>query len=322
MTCEEIDELAGALALGAALPDEVEAVRGHLADCPSAHATLRRMTATAMLLAEAVDEVEPPPHLRDRILAAARADLTAEDATAAPAPPTGPRELRPPPPGTNSRGPRAPAPSDRPLSLRPREQPAETPSATETTAPRPPEPPTRLPARRLRALPAWLAAAAVLVMAVGLGAWNFQLQRELRDRDRDLARQQAQQQDLLGALARGGQLVKFSVATPELAGADGAVLRSAQGQPVVALTGLRRPGEGLVYQLWAIHGNRATDLGIFLPDENGHFVGTLPDLTGADAVAVTVERGREASPTRDPVLVANLVRAGRRGDTFFRSVAR
>ena len=188
MRCEEIDELAGALALGAALPDEVEAVRGHLADCPSAHATLRRLTATAMLLAEAVDDVEPPPHLRDRILAAARADFTAEDPNTAPAPPSGLPELRPPPAATNSGRPRPPASTDRPVSLRPREQPVATEPPAETAVPPRVEPPARLPARRSWSLPAWLAAAAVLVLAVGLGAWDFRLERELRDRDRELGR--------------------------------------------------------------------------------------------------------------------------------------
>src|SRR5439155_16985351 len=75
VTCDEIEELAGALALGAALPEEVAAARTHLATCATGHPAVHELAATAALLAEAAEPVEPPARLRERILAAARADL-------------------------------------------------------------------------------------------------------------------------------------------------------------------------------------------------------------------------------------------------------
>ncbi len=74
MTCEELEELAGALALGAALPEEVAAAHEHLTTCSRSHRSVRRLVVTAALLAQAVEPVEPPVALRQRILAAARAD--------------------------------------------------------------------------------------------------------------------------------------------------------------------------------------------------------------------------------------------------------
>lgn len=89
MTCEQIDELAGAIALGAIPQDEWTAVRAHLATCAAAHTDLRQFISVATLLLESAPPADPPPTLRDRILAAARADLAdgVPDANALDAPP-------------------------------------------------------------------------------------------------------------------------------------------------------------------------------------------------------------------------------------------
>ena len=51
MTCEEVDDLSGAYALGALPPQEVEAVEAHLATClRSDHAELHELSATAAML--------------------------------------------------------------------------------------------------------------------------------------------------------------------------------------------------------------------------------------------------------------------------------
>lgn len=71
MTCEELEELAGALALGATSPEETRAAHEHLAACPRPHRSVRELAATVVLLAEAVEPVEPPADLRERVLAAA-----------------------------------------------------------------------------------------------------------------------------------------------------------------------------------------------------------------------------------------------------------
>lgn len=282
MRCDEVDELAGALALGAALPEEVAAVQEHTASCERCRALLRELTATAGLLAESVEQVEPPAHLRERILAAARADAA----------PASSRD-------GEAVAPRASPPEHGAGGAPPGASPVATPAVP------PPAPITaamRRPAGRPRPAPAWLAAAAVLLLAVGMGAWNIRLQRDLRARDDRLAAQER----ALAALAQGGQLTAFTVTGPGVGGARGTVLRPAQGQAVVALEGLARPPDGRVYQLWAMRGGQPVDLGTFTPGDDGRSVITLPDLTGADAVAVTVEARRVAAPTSAPVLVAPL----------------
>ena len=90
MTCTEIEELAGAIALGAIPDDEWPAIRDHLATCARGHAEVRRLQPVATLLLEAAPPVEPPARLRERILAAARAE-----SEPAPAPPARDAAARP-----------------------------------------------------------------------------------------------------------------------------------------------------------------------------------------------------------------------------------
>jgi anti-sigma-K factor RskA len=73
MDCQEIDELAGAIALGALPPEEVARVREHLTWCES-HPHLAELIAVGAALLWAAPEMEPPSRLRGRIIAAARAE--------------------------------------------------------------------------------------------------------------------------------------------------------------------------------------------------------------------------------------------------------
>ncbi|MFN8556471.1 MAG: anti-sigma factor [Dehalococcoidia bacterium] len=174
------------------------------------------------------------------------------------------------------------------------------PIAALPTAPSAPRP--RRAGRTLLLVGGWLAAAAALVVAVGLGAWNVALQRDLERRGQEVVTRQR----AIDALAQGGQLVAFDVRGPGLGSARGSVLRPAGGQPVAIIDGLSRPADGHVYQLWAVHADRAVDLGTFLPEERGPSIIPLGDLGSAQAVAVTVEAGRVPQPTSPPVLVAPL----------------
>lgn len=91
MNCQDIEDLAGAIALGAVPEEEWADVREHLATCANAHTEVRRLLPIADLLLEAAPPVEPPAGLRERILAAARAEPRSEGspvplASATPAP--------------------------------------------------------------------------------------------------------------------------------------------------------------------------------------------------------------------------------------------
>lgn len=253
ITCQELETLAGALALGAALPHEVAAAREHLASCPRPHRSVRELVATAWLLAEAVEPVEPPAGLRERILAAARA--------------AGPAPL----PGV-----------ERPL------RPGAVHGWRGLSVPRP--------------RPVWLAAAAVLMLALGVAVWNVQLRRTLDRREAQLTTQQR----VVDAVARGARVVPFTVA-PGLGGARGAVIWEAGQPPIVVFEGLPPPPAGHVYQLWAIRAGRPEDIGmVFQPGADGRFLGAMPNLPAMEAVAVTVEAGRVPQPTGPPLLIAEL----------------
>src|SRR4051794_29614558 len=89
MDCREVEELAGAMALGAVPAEEAAAVREHLRTCPNAHQLLQELQEVASLLPLTVPEVEPPVSLKGRLLAAARTD-------AAPPSRPGPTPLPPP----------------------------------------------------------------------------------------------------------------------------------------------------------------------------------------------------------------------------------
>jgi anti-sigma factor RsiW len=143
MTCSEVAEQAPAFVLGILSPAESDTVRRHLAECPELHAEMAELNSVVPALFEAVEPVALPASLKDRIMAAASADLAARRQPAAPA--------------------IAPQPS----------RPAEPPRATDT----------QRPAWDLGALfrrPVWAALAAVaLVAAVALGAWNVQLRDQV-----------------------------------------------------------------------------------------------------------------------------------------------
>jgi Anti-sigma-K factor rskA, C-terminal/Putative zinc-finger len=74
LRCSEVLELSGAFVLGALTPEEMDAVRAHLAACPEAHAEFAELGGVVPALFEAVEPVAPPPGLKARILAAAAAD--------------------------------------------------------------------------------------------------------------------------------------------------------------------------------------------------------------------------------------------------------
>ena len=84
LTCDEVRELAGSFVLGALDGSQEAAVREHLASCPEAHEEIAELGGVLPVLAESVPIVEPPAGLRDRIMAAAAADLDERNRGAAP----------------------------------------------------------------------------------------------------------------------------------------------------------------------------------------------------------------------------------------------
>ena len=74
---DEIVDLAASFVLGALDEDEMAAVSAHLASCAQSHAEFDELGGMVPVLQASLLPVEPPPALKDRIMAAAAADLEA-----------------------------------------------------------------------------------------------------------------------------------------------------------------------------------------------------------------------------------------------------
>jgi hypothetical protein len=147
MTHEQALDLAAAYVLGALEPAEEAAVREHLLTCGLAHDEFAELGGVVPYLAEFPDLelVEPPPALRDRIMAAAAADMAERT-------------------GAASAAPAAPDLAERTA--------VPFPSAAERA-----DRTTRRATRRL----GWVARIAAVVAIVILGGWNLLLQGQLSD---------------------------------------------------------------------------------------------------------------------------------------------
>ena len=68
MTHSQVDELAGAFALGAMEADEEAALLAHLATCDQPHLEVRDAAGVGLLMAASLDPVTPSSALRDRLM--------------------------------------------------------------------------------------------------------------------------------------------------------------------------------------------------------------------------------------------------------------
>jgi anti-sigma-K factor RskA len=86
LDCAAVDELIGALTLGALEPQEARAVSAHLATCLQPHDELWELVGANAALAASIEPVEPSPALRRRLMETL-AVVPQEVATTAPARP-------------------------------------------------------------------------------------------------------------------------------------------------------------------------------------------------------------------------------------------
>ncbi|HLH24458.1 MAG TPA: anti-sigma factor [Chloroflexota bacterium] len=274
---EALEETLAAYALGALPPPEADAVARHLATCEACRAVSTDLRATVALLGALPAPVEPGAELKTRILTAARA----EQATSG----HGDRPAR--------REPDGPAGG--------RLEPAAGPSADAAAAPavfpgRASRRPQASRPRRAAWLP-WLAAAAALLVALGVGLWNAQLQGELRAQSAEVALiQTAKQSWALSPTANGGS------------GHGILVDPAAGGPPVLLLQNIPRQPSDRTYQVWVIRDGQPASAAILPPGAAGQQVVDLQEgLNGVQSVAVSVEPvGGSPSPTGPVVLSGNL----------------
>lgn len=240
-------DLLGAYALGTVDAEEAAAVRDYLATSPEAQRELAELTAAVALLPETVSPLPPPPALREKIAAATRVEAESRAAAGE----------EPPPPAT-------PVPSS--------------------------APPSPMPARRpfwSMATPWAAAAAALLLIALGLFFWNLQLRGEL----------EAIPTPETISLAGTG-------AAP---GASGEVRYDPESQLMVLdVRNLPPLPAGKVYEVWLIGDQGPVPAGIFDASTGRHAL--IADRAQYTTLAITAEPGPlgAETPTGEVVATAAL----------------
>jgi hypothetical protein len=276
MTCDEARDQAAAFVLGALTPAEERAVRNHLATCAEAHPEFAELGGIVPAFAASLELTEPPPALRERIMAAAAADLherrggTAAAAEASATART-PGVVAPASPVVPARG-VVPFPAARARSRAPRY--------------------------------GWALGVAAALVIAALGAWNLGLQAQLGDAQ---AYQQRVEQVLAIARTRGGVLAVLSSQAP--GGQDGLVAVGADGRAAMVVNGLPPTSGGEVYEVWFIVGaNAPQPVGALSQSGGVGFMSGTPGPVPAGAtVALTREPGPNPTAPTSPILVKGVV---------------
>lgn len=177
----------------------------------------------------------------------------------------------------------------------------------------------------------WLAAAAALVLAVGLGAGWARERRARGEAEQALGARAAEltaavRAELAGEVVARNQLVAerdsllATLAEPDVRtmrlAADGELMGARlvwsrrRGLLVVAAAALPAPGTGRTYQLWGIpRGGTPRSLGTFAPTADGSICAVMRvPPAGAMAVAAVTEEpmGGSPQPTTTPFLVGEI----------------
>jgi anti-sigma factor RsiW len=271
MNHDQVRDLAAGYVLGALDPSEEAAVREHLATCPEPHTEFEELGGVVPYLLEPADLelVEPPASLRDRIMAAAAADLEARAQGAAPPPATAERTTP-------------------------------FPSADERAA--------RAERTRARTGPLeWAMRIAAVLAVVALGAWNFQLQGRVSDLQQQVAAARQYQTAVAAVLEvsfeSGSQT---AVLKPQEAdGPRGIAAVAPNGSIQFAVQDLAPTTGTQVYETWAIVGDQAPiPLGSFTVGPSGTASFTSGPGPAVPGVVVALSREPQAGATTPTEVVS------------------
>jgi anti-sigma factor RsiW len=263
LSCDEVRELAAGFVLGALDPDDMARLRRHLSICPDPHREIAEMGQVVPYLGEALEPIEPPAGLGQRILAAVAAEA-AQTAAA---------QTADGDPGTVS-GPSPGAP--RPRTAGPSV--AVVPLATDRA---------RRPSRLT-----WIAAIAAALVIAALGAWNVGLRTEL---DSLRAYDKAVERVVNLATAAGGQA---AILRPQVTGGPaGMAAIGADGRIEIALRGLAPTSGSEVYEAWLIGPDkRPVAIGSVTLTSDG--LGVLQTTAAPTGQGVTIALTREPTAGR------------------------
>jgi anti-sigma-K factor RskA len=289
LSCDDVRELAASFVLGALDPDEMDAVRAHLASCADAHAEVAELGSVLPVLAESLPLVEPPAALKGRILAAAAADLETRGAAASARTPPQVEPATPVVSGPFGPPEAAPTPAPTPFPTASERQQGAT--------------------DRRPGIAAWtMRIAAVLAIAL-LGGWGLLLQNQLESA-------QSYEQSVAAVLDLAGQPGSLTaVLTPEGGdGPTGLAAIASDGTVRIAMSEMPATSGNQVYEAWVIGRDGVPKpLGGFQVGETGiaYFEGDgLPTQEGI-VLALTLEPGPGATaPSSAPVSLGTAVGAG------------
>ena len=295
LSCDDVRELAASFVLGALDDVEADAVRAHLASCADPHAEMAELGSVVSVLAEMVPVVEPSAGLKDRIMAAAAADLEERTRAAAAADATADGSadgaVVPPVPGTPAMPPAAPTPFP---TAAEREQRAASRTGMGT----------------------WLLRIAAVLAIALVGGWNLVLQDALRTTQARLDAAGNYEQSVAAVLegaAQPGSLTAILTGEGTEAPAGLASVLS-DGSVRIAMRDLPATSGDQVYEAWVIGGDGVpVALGSFKVGATGtaYFEGGgLPTEPGI-VLALTLEpRPGATAPSTTPVSVGVATAAG------------
>lgn len=288
-SCPRNQEVVG-LALHALEPEEEMDVLLHLPQCASCRAALRDAEQVLCGLGSAVEAVDPPPALREGILAAAERTPQSPGVLRAPGPEHA-RSEEPPPQAAQ------PPATPEPATDRARR------GGTDRRLTRPAGRRTRPSARTWRLAAAALALVGVLTVG-GLAVRTAQLEQQ-----RDAAVSQAQSvADLMAQLDEPG--VSHAVLAAHDGTTVGAVL-VADGQRRFVTVGLPPNAvEHETYVLWGIRNGTPVPLGTFdvgTADPGMQTLGSPSEAGTFSGYAISIEPGRVAPATPTDVVAQGRV---------------
>lgn len=267
LRCSDVLEASGAFVLGALAPAEADAIRRHLAECPEAHAEVAELGGVLPAFFEAVEPVEPPAGLKERLLAAAAAETQRAAGTRV---------------AVDSAGPEP----ERTLTPYPAAEPERR----------------RLDLGSIFRRPIWAGVAlAAALGVVALGAWNIQLQGE-RDA---LAAYRAGVVEVLEEATRPG--AQLAVLTPpeDPSGPSGLAAVGADGSVALVMRDLAPTTGTQVYETWLIGSDgNPIPIGSFTVDASRTASFTTARASLGPGVTVALSLEPSAGATVPTVVVA------------------
>ncbi|HEU4635017.1 MAG TPA: anti-sigma factor [Edaphobacter sp.] len=165
----------------------------------------------------------------------------------------------------------------------------------------------------------WTIAAALALVAAGLGTRVNTLQQQLRGQSRMLAQEQeagVRSQRVLALLKEPhAQRVTLTAAKVQAEPTGHAIYLADRGELIFQGSNLKSLPENKAYELWVIpaNGSAAIPAGVFRPDKSGDASIVMPPLPSgvpAKAFAVSVERAEGVPKAEGPIVLSGATDAG------------